>query len=385
MEKHFGDLVDFAFTADMENELDQIAGGTRDRLAFLREFYFGDQRHPGLQTQVTQNLERIDAGDINSIPIGKDLAGVDIVVKPGRYGPYLKRGEDTVSVPESLPPDELTAEKALALLSAPKGDVPLGHDPGSGLPVYVKQGRYGPYVQLGDPSDEQKPRTQSLFRTMKPETVTLAQALELLRLPRTLGQSAEGEDIVAVNGKYGPYLTKGKDSRNLDKDDEARLLTITLDEGLALFAQPKQFRGRGAPRPPLASFGPDPLSGKEIVLKEGRFGLFVTDGETNASLRKGDDPRDLTPERAAELLAARREYLASPEGQAKAARGAGRKGQARAPRPKAAREAKAPAAAKPARKAARTPRKAPGDGAAKPASKTGARAPRKVKAGGQGS
>jgi DNA topoisomerase-1 len=364
MEKHFGDLVDFAFTADMEDELDQIAGGERERLAFLREFYFGDQRHPGLQKQVEQNLEMIDANDINSIPIGKDPAGVDIVVKPGRYGPYLRRGEDTVSVPESLPPDELTPEKAMELLSAPKGDVPLGTDPESGLPVYVKQGRYGPYVQLGDAGDDRKPKTQSLFRSMKPEAVTLEQALDLLRLPRNLGKSPEGEDVLAVNGKYGPYLTKGKDSRNLDKDDEARLLTITLADALTLFAQPKQYRGRGAPRPPLASFGPDPLSGKDILLKEGRFGLFVTDGETNASLRRGDAPDDLTPERAAELLAQRREYMASPEGQAKAARRTGKtvKKAARAPVRKGARDAKVARAAKPRARKAPKAKKGSGEG-----------------------
>jgi DNA topoisomerase-1 len=362
MEKHFGDLVDFDFTADMEDELDQIAGGTRERLAFLREFYFGDedQRHPGLQKQIEQNLEKIDANDINSIPIGKDPAGVDIVVKPGRYGPYLKRGEDTVSVPESIPPDELTPEKALQLLAAPKGDVPLGTDPESGLPVYAKQGRYGPYVQLGDAGDDRKPKTQSLFRSMKPEAVTLEQALDLLRLPRNLGKSPEGEDILAVNGKYGPYLTKGKDSRNLDKDDEAKLLAITLAEALALFDQPKQYRGRGAPRPPLATFGPDPVSGKDIVLKEGRFGLFVTDGETNASLRKGDAQDDLTPERAAELLAQRREYVASPEGQAKAARRTGKKASTRAPPRKSAGDAKVARAAKPRARETRKAKKASG-------------------------
>jgi DNA topoisomerase I len=353
MEKHFGDLVDFDFTADMEDELDQIAGGERERVAFLRDFYFGDPPHPGLQKQVEQNLETIDANEINSIPIGKDPAGVDIVVKPGRYGPYIKRGEDTVSVPESIAPDELTPEKALQLLAAPKGDVPLGTDPESTLPVYVKQGRYGPYVQLGDASDEQKPKTQSLFRTMKPEAVTLEQALDLLKLPRTLGKSPDGEEIVAVNGKYGPYLTKGKESRNLDKDDETKLLTITLPEALALFDQPKQYRGRGAPKPPLATFGVDPVSGKDIVLKEGRFGLFVTDGETNASLRKGDAPDDLTPDRAAELLAQRREYVASPEGQAKAAK-KGKKPAARraAPKKAAANEKMDAAPAKPRARAA---------------------------------
>jgi DNA topoisomerase-1 len=363
MERHFGDLVDFTFTAEMEDDLDQIARRERERVAFLKEFYFGHQKHPGLKKQVEQNLETIDAADVNSIPLGKDPAGVDIVVKPGRYGPYVKRGEDTVSLPASVAPDEVTVGKALELLSAPKGDVPIGTDAESGLPVYVKQGRYGPYVQLGDASDDKKPKTQSLFRSMKPETVTLEQALELLKLPRNLGKSPEGEDVIATNGKYGPYLTKGKESRNLGKDDEGRLLTITLEEALEIFKQPKEYRGRGAPRPPLATFGKDPVSGKEIVLKEGRFGHYVTDGETNASLRRGDTPDQLTPERAAEMLAERREYLASPEAQARQGRRAAKRAPAAAararsaPKPKAAREAKAEGRATATRKGEKRPRK----------------------------
>jgi DNA topoisomerase-1 len=364
MERHFGEFVDFAFTAEMEDDLDQIANGERDKLAFLREFYFGDRKHPGLEREVKENLAKIDAADINSIPIGKDPDGVEIVVKPGRYGPYLRRGEDTVSVPEALPPDELTVEKALQLLSAPKGDRPIGTDPASGLPVYVKQGRFGPYVQLGEAGGKEKPRTQSLFRTMRPETLTLEQALSLLQLPRSLGVAPDGQEVLAQNGKFGPYLTKGTDSRNLGAESEERLLTITLGEALEIFAQPKTFRGRGAPRPPLASFGKDPVSGREMVLKEGRFGPYVTDGETNASLRRGDDPRDLTPERAAELLAQRREYDASPEGQERAARrGARRKGPA------------GRAGAGGRKKAVAAAQAGPGDGAAEGA-KRPARAPR---------
>jgi DNA topoisomerase-1 len=364
MERHFGEFVDFAFTAEMEDDLDQIANGEREKLAFLREFYFGDRKHPGLEREVKENLAKIDAADINSIPIGKDPDGVEIVVKPGRYGPYLRRGEDTVSVPEALPPDELTVEKALQLLSAPKGDRPIGTDPASGLPVYVKQGRFGPYVQLGEAGGKEKPRTQSLFRTMRPETLTLEQALSLLQLPRSLGVAPDGQEVLAQNGKFGPYLTKGTDSRNLGAESEERLLTITLGEALEIFAQPKTFRGRGAPRPPLASFGKDPVSGREMVLKEGRFGPYVTDGETNASLRRGDDPRELTPERAAELLAQRREYDASPEGQERAARrGARRKGPA------------GRAGAGGRKKAVAAAQAGPGDGVAEGA-KRPARAPR---------
>lgn len=322
MEKHFEELIELAFTAELEEDLDQIARGEREKVAFLKEFYFGDKKHQGLKRLVTQNIEQIDAAQVNSIFIGKDPSGVDIVVKPGRYGPYVRRGEDTVGLPQTLAPDEVTVEKALSLLSAPKGDTPIGVDPATGLNVYVKQGRFGPYVQLGEVSDDSKPKTASLFRSMKPEAVTLEQALELLRLPRVVGQADDGEEIVAQNGRYGPYITKGKDSRNLGPENEARLLTITVPEAMEIFKEPKQFRGRGQPKPPLATFGKDPQSGKDVVLKEGRFGFYVTDGETNATLRKGDEPGELTAERAAELLQARRDYDASSEGQAKlAARG----------------------------------------------------------------
>ncbi len=339
MEKHFTELVDDAFTAEMEDELDLIAAHEREKLQFLKSFYFGDKRHQGLKKQVTQNIALIDAAEINSIHIGKDPGGVDIVVKPGRYGPYIKRGEDTVSVPDALPPDEVTVEKAMALLSAPKGDVPIGQDPQTGLNVYVKQGRFGPYVQLGEISDDAKPKTSSLFRTMKPEEVTLEKALELLTLPRELGTAPDGEKITAFNGKFGPYLVKAKESRNLGQENEAKLLTITLDEAIELFKQPKQFRGRAAQKPATV-VGKDPQSGKDIVLKEGRFGHYVTDGETNASLRKGDDPAELTIDRALELMQARREYMASPEGQAREAQRAAKKGK------KPAKVAKAPKAPK---------------------------------------
>ncbi len=356
MEQHFQDLVDLEFTAEMNDGLDQIAGGEREKVPYLREFYFGDKKHKGLKRQVTENIEQIDAAAINSIFIGKDADGVEIVVKPGRYGPYLKRAEDTVSVPESLAPDEVTVEKALALLSAPKGDVPIGSDPATGKPVYVKQGRFGPYVQLGDVTDEEKAKTASIFKSMKPESVTLEQALELLTLPRVLGAAEDGEEIIAQNGRYGPYLTKGKDSRNLGADAEDRLLTITLAEAVEIFKQPKQFRGRGQAKPAHV-VGKDPQSGKDLLLKEGRFGWYITDGETNASLRRGDEPSDLTVDRALELMAQRREYLASPEGQAKAASRGAKK-----PR-KAPKAAKAPKAEKAPKAAKEKP--APGEAAPK--------------------
>jgi DNA topoisomerase I len=360
MSKHFLGLVDYAFTAEMENSLDAIAGGERDKVKFLKSFYFGDnaKSDAGLHKMVTENIEQIDAAAVNSIFIGKDDNGVEIVVKPGRYGPYLKRGEDTVAVPDAIPPDEVTVQKALELLSAPKGDTPIGVDPKSGKNVYAKQGRFGPYVQLGEVSDEEKPKTASLFKNMRLDSVTVEDALKLLQLPRVVGVADDGEEVIAQNGRFGPYVTKGKESRNLGPENEAMLLTMTLSEALAVLATPKQFRGRGAPKPPLKVFAKDPVSQKEVVLKEGRFGFYVTDGTTNASLRKGDDVAELSDERVHELLQQRRDYEASAEGQAKAAqRGAKKKPTAKkaskgakvvkatAAEPKAA-KTKAPAKAK---------------------------------------
>ena len=280
---------------------------------------------------VNDRLGDIDAAEINTIAIGSDAEGRVVVVKPGRYGPYVKRGEDTASVPEDLAPDELTVERASELLAAPKGDRVVGVDPVSGLKVFAKAGRFGPYVQLGDiesltaiaaelppeldakgkpkkakKADAPKPKTSSIFATMTVETVTLEEALQLLTLPRTVGiDPATNEEILASNGKFGPYLKKGVDSRSITSEDQ--LLTITLDEALAIYAQPKTFgRRAAAPKPPMATFGDDPVSGKAIVMKEGRFGPYVTDSITNASLRRGDDPETITIERAQELLAERR-------------------------------------------------------------------------------
>ncbi|MBK9518166.1 MAG: type I DNA topoisomerase [Anaeromyxobacter sp.] len=376
MEQHFGVLVDYAFTAEMEDDLDQIAGRDRAKLDFLKAFYFGDGQHPGLKKLVTEGLEKIDPAALNRLPIGLDPQGVEVVARVGRYGPYLKRGEDTAPIPDKLAPDELTVEKALEILATPRGGKRLGDDPATGLPIFAKSGRFGPYVQLGEAKDGEKPqKTQSLLKTMKPETVTLEEALQLLSLPRGLGRSPEGEEVLACYGKFGPYLTMGKESRNLGGSDDGVALSITLEQALEIFKQPKQFRGRGQPKPPLATFGEDPVSGGTMVLKEGKFGFYITDGETNASLRKGDDPADVTPERASELLAERREYMASPEGQKKAALRAAKKGQ-RPARGKAGKPAKArPAAAegKPPAKAARTPA-APAEGPPKAPRK---RAPRK--------
>jgi DNA topoisomerase-1 len=230
-----------------------------------------------------------------------------VVVRVGRYGPYLQAGGEDgprVSIPEDLPPDELTSDRVAELLAAPSGDRELGTDPDSGLPVVVKAGRYGPYVTTVVPDgSKESPRTASLFASMSPETVTLEDALKLLTLPRTVGTAPDGEQIQALNGRYGPYLKKGSDSRSLPNEDA--LFTTTLDEALAIFAQPKQ-RGRRAAAAPLKELGPDPVTQGTITVREGRFGPYVTDGETNASLRKGDDVEAITLERAAELLVERR-------------------------------------------------------------------------------
>ena len=323
LEQHFGKLVDYRFTASMEDDLDEIATGSEDPVAWLRVFYEGATGEPGLHRLVSENLGDIDAREVNSIAIGKDPDGVEVVVRVGRYGPYLQRGDDRASVPEDLPPDELTVDKALELLSAPSGDRVLGTDPATGEEVVAKAGRYGPYVQAGE-------RTSSLFKDMDLATIDLDTALRLLTLPRVLGSDpADGEEIVASNGRYGPYVKKGSDYRSLDAEEQ--LFTVSLDEALAILAQPKQRRGQRAAAPPLKELGNDPVSGKPMVVKEGRFGPYVTDGETNASLRKDDSIEELTDERAAELLADRR---------------------ARGPAPKKRTARKAPAKKAPAKKAA---------------------------------
>jgi DNA topoisomerase-1 len=231
---------------------------------------------------------------------------VPIVARVGRYGPYLQRGDDRASLPDDMAPDELTVARSEELRAAPTNDRVLGVDPETGLDVSVKAGRFGPYVQLGEVGEGSsgKPRTSSLFSTMDPATLTFAQALELLRIPRTVGADPEsGEDIVAHNGKFGPYLKRGSDTRSLTSEDQ--ILTVTLPEAQAIFAQPKQRRGRTAAAP-LRELGADPATELPVVVKEGRFGPYVTDGTTNASLRKGDEVDSITMERASELLAERR-------------------------------------------------------------------------------
>jgi DNA topoisomerase-1 len=321
LESHFGNLVDYAFTANMEDDLDRIASREQERVPELRKFWFGNGSL-GVKALVDSALENADPAVVNAIPIGVDPDGNEIVVRNGKYGPYLKRGDDTASIAEDIAPDELTVERALEILAAPKGDTPIGSDPETGLPVYAKNGRYGPYVQLGDAEtlpDGEKPKMASLFQTMTLDRMTVDDALTLLRLPRSVGEHPQGGEIVAANGRYGPYVKWGDETRSIDSEE--RLLTITRDEAVDVLAQPKKFgRNRAAPQPPLRELGVDPVSEKPVVVKDGRFGPYVTDGETNASLRKGDTVEEVTIERAAELLQIRRETAPVKKPRKKAAK-----------------------------------------------------------------
>jgi len=334
LEDHFGDLVEYDFTAEMEEDLDLIADGTADRVEWLNSFYFGSDKHRGLRT-VIDNLGDIDARSINSIEIAPD-----ITLRIGKYGPYLEvppaegSGPDAtprrVNVPEDLAPDELTADKARELIAAPVNtDRELGVNPATGKMIVSKDGRYGPYVtelepelppaepvETVDPKTGEvkvkkpkkapaapKPRTASLFKSMDPTTVDLPTALRLLDLPRVVGQDPEtGADITAQNGRYGPYLKKGTDSRSLDSEEQ--IFDIELPAALEIFAQPKY--GARRPSSALKEFEADPVSGKLIKVRDGRFGAYVTDGETNATIPRGEDIEGLDFERAVQLLADKR-------------------------------------------------------------------------------
>jgi DNA topoisomerase-1 len=309
LEKHFADLVDYEFTARMEDDLDNIASGDEQAIPWLNGFYFGNG-HPGLKTLVSTNLEEIDAKEINSIHVGTDASGSEIVARSGRYGPYVQRGKDRASLPDNLAPDELSVAVAVELLEAPSADRVLGADAESGLDVFVKAGRYGPYVQLGEPEEgsKKKPKTASLFKSMAIQSVSIEEALKLLSLPRTVGAHPEnGVEITVQNGRYGPYIKWGKETRTLE--EEGLLFSVDLDEAVRRLAEPKA-RGRQA-KPPLKELGKDPNSGRSVEVKDGRFGPYVTDGEVNASLGRGDSPVDVTMERAAGLLQARRDRLAA--------------------------------------------------------------------------
>ena len=365
LEENFTELVDYDFTASMERDLDRIAAGEEDRVAWLRRFYNGQGASDAVAQEIAQaaasgeldaaaasaaelraqglkglvdNLGEIDARAVNSIEIGEG-----ITLRVGRYGPYLEDGEGKrANVPADVAPDELTVDKARELFARAADDGrELGVDPVSGHVIIAKDGRYGPYVTEVLPEPEEtteavqaaaagmdgeavkatakpakakkttkktagpKPRTASLLRSMDLSTVTLEQALDLLSLPRVVGQDPEsGSDITAQNGRYGPYLKKDTDSRSLETEEQ--IFTVTLEQALELFAQPKRRRGQSAARGPLRELGEDPATGKPVVIKDGRFGPYFTDGEINVTLRRGDDPATVTPERAFELLADKR-------------------------------------------------------------------------------
>jgi DNA topoisomerase-1 len=340
LEKHFAALVDYEFTAHMEEDLDRIARGEAEQVPWLKRFYFGDGADmEGLKALVT-DLGEIDAREVNTFPVGDG-----VFLRVGKYGPYLEKlGQDGTPVaranlPEGTAPDELTVEFAEELFSRPSGDRELGVDPATGYPIVAKAGRYGPYVTEILPDDVPKtgknavkPRTGSLFKDMSLDEIDLATALRLMSLPRVVGVDPQtGEQITAQNGRYGPYLKRGGDSRSLAGEDQ--IFSITLDEALAIYAQPKTRGGRGAAKPPLREFGVDPVSGKPISVKDGRFGPYITDGETNITVPRGTAVEDLTEQRAIELLAEKR------------AKGP-------APRKKAAKKSAAPAKKTTAKKAA---------------------------------
>ncbi|MFD0783659.1 type I DNA topoisomerase [Micromonospora azadirachtae] len=382
MERHYPRLIDYDFTASMENELDEIAGGDHAAVDFLTSFYFGSTNGTGdqaiahaggLKKLVTENLSEIDARSVNSIPLFADDEGRDVVVRVGRYGPYLERrvpgeeaappaeGEegaahgDRAPIPEGLAPDELTPEKVHELFLGGGGERKLGDDPATGEPILLKAGRFGPYVASGE-------RKSSLLRSQSPDSLTFEQALQLLSLPRLVGTDPEGNEVFANNGRYGPYVKRGDEFRSLDSED--KMFTVTLDEALALLAAPKT-RQRRAAAPPLRELGVDPATEKPLVIKAGRFGPYVTDGETNASLRRGQTPEALTIEEASEMLAEKRAKGPAPRKKAAAKKAPAKKAAAKSTTAakKTAAAAKSTAAKKtttakatPAKKAA--PRKA---------------------------
>ena len=327
MEQHFERLVDYSFTAQLEDVLDEVSHGREDRVAVLTGFWTGEKEGDTGLKRLIENLPDIDARGLATFPIGEDIN-----LRVGRYGPYVEGppmvpgdgGTDVptrANVPEDLPPDELTLELAKELLANPAGqEKSLGTHPETGLELLARNGRFGPYVTeaLPDGSPKSaKPRTASLFKSMTLDSIGIDDAVKLLTLPRVVGTDVDGTEITAQNGRYGPYLKKGTDSRSLETEDQ--LLELTEEQARAIYAQPKTY-GRRAAKPPLKELGDDPVSGSPIVVKEGRFGVYVTDGEYNATLRKDDALETLTAERAQELLAERRAKGPAKKGAKKTAK-----------------------------------------------------------------
>ncbi len=326
LEQHFTKLIDYEFTASMEEDLDRIANGDEERVAWLTKFFYGTENNPGL-ADLSADLGAIDAQAINTMKMGEDIE-----IRVGRFGAYLQQGQGDdrkfANIPEELAPDELTLPKAIELLAKPSGERKLGFDPQTGLEVIAKSGRFGAYITEVFPEeivaegakkkrkkkDAPKPKTASLLSTMSLDTVDLSDALRLLSLPRTLGTYQD--DVITVqNGRYGPYMKHGADSRTLTSEDQ--LFSIGLDEAIEIYKQPK-VRRRGVVKPPLKELGKDPQTARDVIVKDGRFGVYVTDGETNATLRRGDAVELLTLERALELLAGRRAWeIENPGGSKK--------------------------------------------------------------------
>jgi len=345
LERHLPTLIDYQFTAQMEEDLDAISRGEAGHVDYLKSFYYGNGR-PGLRKLLENKIEEIDPREASRITLGKPdrrgAEGEEIFVRIGRYGPFLEQGERRAPIPDGLPPDELNIDKALELLAqAGQALEPLGMCPDTGKPIYLKNGRFGPYVQRGDADDEEKPKNASLLKGMKPEDVDLATAVKLLSLPRTLGVHPESnEPIIAQNGRFGPYIKCGSDTRSLPSGVSP--IEVTLKEALELLAQPKAARrGFGAPKEPLRTLEASPVTGQPIKLLEGRYGFYITDGVTNASLPKETKPEELTMPQALDLLAVR--AAAGPPAKKRGARRGATKsaGSKKAP-PRAAKK-KAPA------------------------------------------
>ncbi|MGB7347283.1 MAG: type I DNA topoisomerase [Pirellulaceae bacterium] len=363
MEEHFGPLVDYEFTAEMEDFLDSISRKEVGHEEYLQKFYFGDEstdkHNVGLKGRLKDKLEKIDAKQSAMFLLGTPSEGEhreEVFVRVGKYGPYIEQGERKASIPDGLPPDEMNLAKAIEMLSQSEVEIePIGTHPETGKPIYIKVGRFGPYIQLGESDDEEK-RNQSLLKGMEVEDLTLEMACKLLTLPRTLGDFPDnGQPIQAFDGRYGPYVKCEKDTRSLPAGVSP--LEVTLDEAIKLLREPKQ-RGRGTPKEPLRVFEkPSPITEKEVRILDGRFGPYVTDGETNASLRKGMDAKEMTFEAAIDLLA---ERAAKGPSKKKKKKKAAKKKPAKkkaAPKKKAAKK-KAPAKKKAAKKKAAPKKKA---------------------------
>jgi DNA topoisomerase-1 len=326
LEDHLADLVDYEFTAQMEDLLDSISRGEQDWVEYLKKFYFGHDSQ-GLKHKIDQKVKEVDAREMSRFPLGAPESGLHrepVFVRVGRYGPYIEQGDRKASIPDQLPPDEMTLERAIEMLDRAKADdAPLGEDPQTGKPVFVKNGRFGPYVQLGTNEDGEKPKMSSLMKNMSPEDVTLEVALKLLALPRVVGKHPEsGEDIVASNGRFGPYIKCGTETRSLPA--ETSPIDVTLEQSLELLKQPKQHgRGRAAPKEPLKVFEKSPITDEPVKLLDGRYGPYVTDGTTNASLPKGTSAEAFTFAEALALLAER--AAATPAKKKRAAKKAAKK------------------------------------------------------------